>query len=145
MGVDFTEYDVSRDQRAAEEMVRLTGQMGVPVTVIDGQTVIGFDQARIKTLLARVNGNKPRFGLKIADASRVAHNTGITAVSGAVIGAVSPSSLGEKAGLKPGDVITEINKKRIKTGVFPHQIKVRVCIIHVPDLQFVTTDFQSLL
>ena len=96
-------------------MVRLTGQMGVPVVVIDGQSVIGFDQGRIKSLLARGNGNKPRFGLKVADASRVAHKTG-TAVSGAVIGEVASGSLGEKAGLKPGDVITEINKRRVNNA-----------------------------
>ena len=36
-GVKFTEYDISRDRTAADEIVRLTGQMGVPVIVVDGQ------------------------------------------------------------------------------------------------------------
>ena len=41
--IAFREVDVSRDQAAAAEMVRQTGQQGVPVTVIDGQTVVGLD------------------------------------------------------------------------------------------------------
>lgn len=110
----YTEYDVSRDRAAAEEMVNLTGQMGVPVIVIDGQAVIGFDRARIQELVAGGNGNKPlRFGLKIADADKVAQKTGAGPVLGAIIGEVSRGFLGEKAGLKEGDIITAINGRRI--------------------------------
>jgi len=95
-------------------MVRLTGQMGVPVIVVDGEAIIGFDRARLQALLAGGNNRKPvRFGLKIADAGRVAQKTGEVPVSGALIGAVSPGFLGEKAGLKAGDIITEINAKRV--------------------------------
>ncbi len=49
--VAYTDVDVSRDERAAAELVRRTGQQGVPQTEIDGQIVVGFDQARLKTLL----------------------------------------------------------------------------------------------
>ncbi len=95
-------------------MVNLTGQMGVPVIVIDGQAVIGFDRARIQELIADGNGNKPvRFGLKIADADKVAPKTGAAPVLGAIIGEVSRGFLGEKAGLKEGDIITAINGRRI--------------------------------
>jgi len=112
--VAYTEYDVSRDRRAAEEMVELTGQMGVPVIVVDGQPVIGFDPARLQTLLAGAGGNKPlRFGLKVADAGRVARRQGETPVLGALVGAVSPGSLGAQAGMKPGDIITELNTAHI--------------------------------
>jgi len=92
-------------------MVNLTGQMGVPVIVIDGQAVIGFDRARIQELIAAGgNGNKRlRFGLKIADADRVAQKQGAIPIFGAVIGEVSPGSLGEKAGLKAGDIVTKVN------------------------------------
>jgi S1-C subfamily serine protease len=115
MGVSFKEYDVSLDRAAAQEMVDLTGQMGVPVTVIDGQAVIGFDRARLQTLLAAgAAGKSPvRFGLKIADASKVAPKEGAAPQPGAVIGAVSPGFLGEKAGLKEGDIITGISGIRI--------------------------------
>lgn len=109
----FTEYDVSRDERAAEEMIRVSGQMGVPVTVVDGQVVVGFDRGRLQALLA---GGKIHLGLKVADADRIALKQGAVPVFGAVIGEVAPGSLGEKAGLKPGDIITEISDRRISNA-----------------------------
>ena len=116
-GVRYEEYDVSRDREAAEEMVRQTGQMGVPVIVVDGQVIIGFDRARLEQLLGNSNnGQHPGFGLKVADASRVSRKFGEVPVSGAVIGAVAPSSLGEKAGLRAGDIITEINLSRVNNA-----------------------------
>jgi len=47
----FEDIDVSSDNQAAEEMVKISGQMGVPVVVVDGQVVVGFDKTRIETLL----------------------------------------------------------------------------------------------
>lgn len=49
--IEFQNIDVSADKAAIEEMVKLTGQMGVPVVVIDGNVVIGFDRAKIDSLL----------------------------------------------------------------------------------------------
>jgi len=116
-GVNFTERDVSVDRAAAEEIVRLTGQMGVPVIVVDGEVVIGFDRARLEQLLTRGgDGQRPRFGLKVADASRVAQKVGAVPVFGALVGAVAPSSLGERAGIQRGDIITEINMRPIRTA-----------------------------
>ncbi|CEP78979.1 MAG: glutaredoxin domain-containing protein [Defluviitoga tunisiensis] len=50
-GVNFKEIDVSKDQKAAEELVRKTHQMGVPVIQIGNEYVIGFDKKRIDKLL----------------------------------------------------------------------------------------------
>lgn len=50
-GVPFRDVDVSRDPAAARDLVRRTGQMGVPVIEIDGRPIVGFDQARIDTAL----------------------------------------------------------------------------------------------
>lgn len=50
-GVPYTEYDVGRDQRRAEEMVRKSGQMGVPVVDINGKIIIGFNKAEIDRAL----------------------------------------------------------------------------------------------
>jgi S1-C subfamily serine protease len=111
--VKFTEYDVSRDQQAAEEMVKESGQMGVPVTIIDGQVVVGFDRGRLQELLA---GGKIHFGLKVADADRIAQKQGAIPVFGALVGEVALGSLGEKAGLNPGDIITEISGRRISNA-----------------------------
>ncbi len=50
-GIKFRDVDVSRDQAAARDMVRRTGQMGVPVIDIGGKIVVGFDRTRINQLL----------------------------------------------------------------------------------------------
>ena len=49
--IQFWDVDVSKDQKRAEEMVRKSGQQGVPQTDINGQIVVGFNQARINELL----------------------------------------------------------------------------------------------
>ncbi len=49
--IPFRDVDVSRDQHAAEELVRKTGQQGVPQTEINGQWIVGFDQKKIDQLL----------------------------------------------------------------------------------------------
>jgi glutaredoxin 3 len=49
--VPFREVDVSADPAAARDLVRRTGQMGVPVVEIDGRPIVGFNQARIDELL----------------------------------------------------------------------------------------------
>jgi len=105
---------VSRDRAAADEMVRLTGQLGVPVTVIDGQVVVGFNRPLLEQLLASKGGQRPHLGLKVADASKVAQRTGGVPVFGALVGAVALGSLGERAGLRNGDIITELNLRPIR-------------------------------
>lgn len=47
----FLDWDVSVDKVAADEMVKKSGQMGVPVIDIDGQIIVGFDKEKIKQLL----------------------------------------------------------------------------------------------
>ena len=49
--IRFTDIDVSRDQAQAEELVRRSGQQGVPQTDIDGEFIVGFDKNRINKLL----------------------------------------------------------------------------------------------
>jgi len=55
--VAYTEIDVSVDQDKAKEMVEKTGQMGVPVIIVDNdgkeEVIVGFDQARIEELIAK--------------------------------------------------------------------------------------------
>jgi glutaredoxin 3 len=50
-GVNYTEHDVAADLEKRQEMVEMTGQMGVPVIRIEDDVVIGFDEAKIKELL----------------------------------------------------------------------------------------------
>lgn len=51
--VAFSEYNVAGDPRRAEEMVRKSGQMGVPVIEIDGRVIIGFNRPEIDRALQR--------------------------------------------------------------------------------------------
>ena len=53
--VKFKDVDISRDERAARDVMRRTGQMGVPVVDIGGKVVIGFDRPKINVLLG-LNG-----------------------------------------------------------------------------------------
>jgi glutaredoxin-like YruB-family protein len=50
-GVSFKDYDVSTNQIALEEMVKVSGQMGVPVIVINNEVIVGFDKSRLDSLL----------------------------------------------------------------------------------------------
>ena len=47
----FEDIDVSRDEKALNEMVEKSEQMGVPVVDIDGAIIIGFDKEKIDELL----------------------------------------------------------------------------------------------
>lgn len=49
--IQFNDIDISRDEKAAQDLVRRSGQQGVPQTEINGQIVVGFDQQRLKQLL----------------------------------------------------------------------------------------------
>ncbi|GAB4490593.1 MAG: glutaredoxin family protein [Anaerolineales bacterium] len=49
--IKFRDVDVSRDPIAARDMVRRSGQQGVPVVDIGGKIVVGFDRPRINALL----------------------------------------------------------------------------------------------
>lgn len=50
--VAYTEYDVASDLEKRTEMIDMTGQMGVPVIRIGDDVVIGFDEGKLKELLA---------------------------------------------------------------------------------------------
>ena len=52
-GVTYTDYNVGVDREKAKEMIQKSGQMGVPVIIINDQIIIGFNQARIDELLAK--------------------------------------------------------------------------------------------
>ena len=50
-GVSYEDIDVAADQEKAKEMVNISGQMGVPVVVINGEVIVGFDKGKIDSLL----------------------------------------------------------------------------------------------
>ncbi|MBI3172145.1 MAG: NrdH-redoxin [Chloroflexi bacterium] len=50
-GIRFKDVDVSRDPAAARDMLRRSGQSGVPVIDINGKIVVGFDRPKIDKYL----------------------------------------------------------------------------------------------
>jgi glutaredoxin len=49
--VAYKEVDVAEDQEALDEMVKKSGQLGVPVIDIDGQVIVGFDRRGLEKAL----------------------------------------------------------------------------------------------
>jgi glutaredoxin-like YruB-family protein len=50
--VPFIDYNVGTDIEKRKEMVEKTGQMGVPVIVVGSDVVVGFDESKLRELLA---------------------------------------------------------------------------------------------
>ena len=50
-GVKYTNFDVSVDQDKRKEMMEKSGQLGVPVILIDQDLVIGFNRPKLAKLL----------------------------------------------------------------------------------------------
>jgi len=49
--IDFEDFNVSTDRSKAEEMIKKTGQMVVPVIEIEGTIIVGFDREKIRKAL----------------------------------------------------------------------------------------------
>ncbi|HXK38117.1 MAG TPA: glutaredoxin domain-containing protein [Candidatus Paceibacterota bacterium] len=49
--IAFQEFDVGTDLAKREEMVKKSGQMGVPVIDIDGEIIVGFNKPKVAGLL----------------------------------------------------------------------------------------------
>jgi glutaredoxin 3 len=51
-GIEYTDYDVTADKEKAKEAMHISGESGVPVIVIDGKVVYGFDRKKLDKLLS---------------------------------------------------------------------------------------------
>jgi len=51
-GIPFTDYNVAEDREKAKEMIHKSKQMGVPVIVVNNDIVVGFNQAKLDSLLS---------------------------------------------------------------------------------------------
>jgi len=49
--VSFTDVNVAFDSKAAREMIKKSGQTGVPVIEIGKEIIVGYDEDRLKELL----------------------------------------------------------------------------------------------
>ena len=50
-GISFTEHNVAADREKAKEMIQKSKQMGVPVVIVGDEVMVGFNQAKLDSLL----------------------------------------------------------------------------------------------
>jgi glutaredoxin len=51
-GYKFTEYDVTRDRTALDEMVKISGARSVPVISACNEVMVGFDRTKLDQMLS---------------------------------------------------------------------------------------------
>jgi len=51
-GYPFTEYDVTRDRAALDEMVKLSGGRSVPVIAACNEVMVGFERTRLEQMVS---------------------------------------------------------------------------------------------
>ena len=51
-GIPYTDYNVAEDREKTKEMIQKSKQMGVPVIIVDGEVLVGFNQAKLDSLLS---------------------------------------------------------------------------------------------
>ena len=131
--VPFKDVDVSADMNAAREMVRVSGQQGVPVVATDQEVIVGFDQVRLARIADRFSGPKrPAFGVLGANADDYFGRhpekmpAGETDIKGVFVGQVRPKSVAAQAGIQVGDVIQAVANKRVRNLIALDQIMASV-------------------
>jgi S1-C subfamily serine protease len=103
------------DAQAAQEMVRLTRQMGVPVIADEQEAIVGFDLPRLQRMAAR-HRRGGGLGLRVIDAPDG---------PGAYVGSVREGSPGERAGVLAGDVVVELSGRPVASVADLEQIAAR--------------------
>jgi S1-C subfamily serine protease len=112
-GITYQDHDINIDPNAVQEVVKLTGQNGIPVTKIDEQIVVGFDRPRLEWLIAQSSASTPiKLGVAVADVDKSGRND-LPIIFGAYIGRMKPGSVAEKAGLSVGDIIIQFNNQGV--------------------------------
>lgn len=49
--IDYETFDVASDAEKRKEMMEKSGQLGVPVIIIDGQVIVGFNRPKVASAL----------------------------------------------------------------------------------------------
>tara|TARA_Y100000034_G_scaffold130215_1_gene188082 strand:+ start:4626 stop:4886 length:261 start_codon:yes stop_codon:yes gene_type:complete len=49
--IKYTEKNIQRNPKLAEELLAKSGQMGVPVILVGEKAIIGFNQPKLKAML----------------------------------------------------------------------------------------------
>ena len=117
----YEEKDVATDYAAAMEMIRRSGQQGVPVVATEDEVILGFDQVRLKRLADKYAAPKrPPLGILAADADDylTRHPEKAAALpegtKGVYVGKIRPDTVADRAGIQAGDVIVGAAGKRLR-------------------------------
>lgn len=51
--ISYIEHNVAVDEEARMRMVQISSQLGVPVTIVDGQVIVGFDRKSLEKAFAK--------------------------------------------------------------------------------------------
>jgi serine protease Do len=104
------------------EMIRRSGQQGVPVITADDDVIVGFDQVRLAKIAERHAGPKrPALGLLAADAEQYFSRHADAAAAfppgtkGVYVGEIRLGSVAERSGVQRGDVIAAVAGKRVRS------------------------------
>lgn len=104
------------------EMIRRSGQQGVPVIATEDEVILGFDQVRLAKLAEKFAAPKRKpLGVLAADAEEYLARhpekaeTIPAGTKGVFVGRIRPDTVAEAAGLKIGDVITGLAGKRVRS------------------------------
>jgi glutaredoxin-like YruB-family protein len=111
--VPFQEKNIEYDRAGAQEVMRRTGQMGVPVITAGDEVIIGFDRPKLDKLAEKFApppppvdpALRPKVGLRVKDAT-----------GGAEVIAVHPGSPAEQAYVRIGDVVVELNGRPVRSA-----------------------------
>ncbi|MFP3897305.1 MAG: PDZ domain-containing protein [Anaerolineales bacterium] len=96
----------------------------MPVTVVDGEAVVGYDPRRLEQLLQRPQ--RPTLGVAVADAARMAARGRCSVTHGAYAGRVREGSAAARAGLREGDIIVSLAGHRVEDASDLEQIVPRL-------------------
>lgn len=120
-GVEFVAHDISQDPGALNEMVRRSGQQGVPVIVIGDEVVAGFNLKRLGHLLPVSERRRIRLGVSIANVRIDGDRP-----EGAYVGRVNEGSPADLAGVCKGDIIIELAQRPVHRVSEVHDIAAEI-------------------
>ncbi|HLZ27889.1 MAG TPA: PDZ domain-containing protein [Chloroflexota bacterium] len=89
--------------------------MGVPVIADEQEAIVGFDLPRLQRMAAR-HRRAPGLGVRVTDGK---------SEPGALVGSVREGSPGERAGVKPADLIVELSGRPVASVADLEQISSR--------------------
>ena len=75
-GVPYESLDVGADTEAAQKMIELSGQRGVPVIMVDDEVIVGFDSERLNELFGEPKTGES-YDVVIVGAGPAGHTAGV--------------------------------------------------------------------